>query len=118
MDSDEVYIGSICVDSGQMMLCDPCYIENSWNDQEFDFRNIQQYAGQFNYGGACAATLSEKGAGVIGDFDTAVVCSTGYGDGKYPVYVTYEGGRIASMRIDFMSYHDESSDDDDEDEEY
>lgn len=101
---EEVLIGYVGVDSGQMMLCDPCYIKSHWKDEMTnDFTNLAPFAGNFSYLGACEATLSEEQSGVIGDFNTAAVCSTGYGDGTYPVYVTYSrSGRVASMRIEFM----------------
>jgi hypothetical protein len=97
----EKLIGYIGVDSGQMMLCDPCYINSSWENIDADFKNIDQYAGKFNYGGACQATLSDKSAGILED-GIGAVCSTGWGDGSYPVYVTYEGNRISQMRIEFI----------------
>jgi hypothetical protein len=28
-------IGEVGVDSGQLMLCDPCYIDSEWSKQEF-----------------------------------------------------------------------------------
>jgi hypothetical protein len=112
----EVLIGSIGVDSGQMMLCDPCYIESSWENETIDFKNIDQYAGKFNYGGACQATLSDKGAGILED-GIGAVCATGFGDGSYNVYVTYSdegswGKRISEMRIVFIG--DEVEEDDEE----
>ena len=124
MNSKEVYIGSIAVDSGQMMLCDPCYIDSSWkkNDVPADFTNLSMFHEQFSYLGAAEATLSHKSAGILYNeyVGLGAVCSTGWGDGMYPVYVVYnDEGRIAEMRIEFISeYEDEEFDeDDDEDEE-
>lgn len=110
--SDEVLIGSVFVDSGQMMLCDPCYIDSSWEKIDADFDNINQYVGQFNYGGAAQATLSDKDAGILGN-GLGAVCATGFGDGNYNVYVTYSnegswGKRISEMRIVFIG--EEASD--------
>lgn len=28
-------IGHVAVDSGQLLLCDPCYIDSQWKDEEF-----------------------------------------------------------------------------------
>ncbi len=36
-----VRIGSITVDSGQVMICDPCYIDDHWKKEEF--QDIRQY---------------------------------------------------------------------------
>ena len=32
----EVYLGSVGVDSGQLMICDPCYIDSEWEKEDFD----------------------------------------------------------------------------------
>jgi hypothetical protein len=35
-------IGHVGVDSGQLLLCDPCYIDSQWEKEEFlDFRTYQ-----------------------------------------------------------------------------
>ena len=113
----EVLIGSIGVDSGQMMLCDPCYVKDFVNTEPLDLTNNgEKYTGEFSYGGACNATLSDKSAGILED-GIAAVCSTGFGDGSYNVYVTYsnEGGwgkRVSEMRIVFIG--DEVEDEDEE----
>jgi Protein of unknown function (DUF4241) len=31
----EVYLGSVAVDSGQLMICDPCYIDSEWQNEDF-----------------------------------------------------------------------------------
>lgn len=118
--SNEICIGRIGVDSGQMMLVDPCYLKDFVITESLDLTNNgAKYAGQFSYGGACSATLSDKQSGILGDFGTAAVCATGFGDGSYNVYVTYSdegawGKRISEMRIVFI---DDEYEDDDEDEE-
>lgn len=105
---NEKLIGHIGVDSGQMLLCDPCYIDNMWSKSESpkDFRDLSSYEGKFNYLGSAQATLSDKKAGIL-DMSVAAVCSTGWGDGLYPVYVTYEGDRISEMRIVFIAEDEE-----------
>ena len=38
-------IGHVGVDSGQLLLCDPCYIDSEWEKEEFeDFRTYQHKA--------------------------------------------------------------------------
>lgn len=34
-------IGTVAVDSGQLMICDPCYISNEW--QDVPFRDVRAY---------------------------------------------------------------------------
>jgi hypothetical protein len=35
---DEVLIGHVGVDSGQLIVCDPCYIDSEWEEEEFDWK--------------------------------------------------------------------------------
>ena len=37
----EVLIGHVGVDSGQLMICDPCYIDSQWENE--DFEDIRVY---------------------------------------------------------------------------
>lgn len=93
------YAGSFAVDSGQAMVGDPCYL-NDWNtnaDIEFE---PEKHAGEYSYLGACNQTINHA-YGEIGN-SSAVVFSTGYGDGIYPVYVkTNDDGRVSMVVIDF-----------------
>jgi len=109
----EKFIGYVGVDSGQMMLVDPCYIDSSWEKSEI-VGSFPDHKGEFNYNGACNASLSEDMAGIIGH-ELGIVCSTGWGDGCYPVYVTYEGNRVSEMRIVFMADEEESVNTDEDD---
>jgi hypothetical protein len=106
----EKLIGYIGVDSGQMMLCDPCYIDSMWeNTKGASCSDFSEFEGKFNYLGAAQATLSKNQVGIL-DKGSAAVCSTGWGDGSYPVYVTYEGNRVSEMRIVFMGAEEEDED--------
>jgi len=108
-----VLIGHVGVDSGQLMICDPCYIKaDDWADQPYAPANAVDGKYPFTYNGACGATLNEDSAGQLGTFDTGIAFASGYGDGTYPVYATYVNGRIASVEIVLIS-----EDEDDEDEE-
>lgn len=96
------YAGSIAVDSGQAMIGDPCYLDTwqTWDSDEMRFEDHSRVAGEYGYLGACNATLT-KGYGELGN-SSAVVMSTGYGDGLYPVYIKLdENGRISMAVIDF-----------------
>ena len=104
------YAGSIAVDSGQAMVGDPCYLDKwePWADgTSFDH---EANAGKYGYLGACGVTLKE-GYGQLGAAD-AVVFSTGYGDGIYPVYVKLnDDGRVGMVVIDFEGELDDDEQD-------
>ena len=93
-------IGKCGVDSGQIMITDPCYVI----DGEFTEKHYQQ---------VCEITLADGHAGSLpydlGHEGKAVVSSSGIGDGLYPVYATYEevdgwGERIMKLEIDFSEH--------------
>ena len=99
-------IGQIAVDSGQIMIIDPCYIEDSFETQ-FDgkYEDQQKISYAMNYDGCCQATLNEKGFGSLGNKyvnQLAIACRTTYGDGVYPVYAQFnDDGQVTSLTIDF-----------------
>jgi len=88
-------IGHIPVDSGQMMLIDPCYILADNNTKDEKLNKL--------YESCIDVTCSDAMAGTI---DGGAVSSTGYGDGSYPVYVEYDGNRVASLTIKFIEPSD------------
>jgi len=83
-----VEIGKVSVDSGQIMIADPCYLDSLSDDY---------------YENVCAAT--EQGAGnakMFTHFGMAVVTRTAYGDGLYPVKAEMnDSGTILRLIIDF-----------------
>ena len=93
-----VLAGAFAVDSGQAMVGDPCYLDD-WDTNKGDEWNLEGKVGQYSYQGASATTLANN-YGELGN--SAVVFSTGYGDGLYPVYVQInEDGRVSKVVIDF-----------------
>lgn len=99
LDLDLHYAGMIAIDSGQAMVGDPAYLDN-WDDDKTKEWNLEGKVGQYSYQGASATTLT-KNYGQL-ETATAVVFSTGLGDGLYPVYVhTDEEGTITKVVIDF-----------------
>ena len=97
--TDLIYAGSFAVDSGQAMVGDPCYLDE-WDTNKNEEWNIEGKKGQYSYHGASATTI-EHSYGELG-VANAVVFSTGYGDGVYPVYVKLnDDGRVAMVVIDF-----------------
>ncbi len=98
-------IGHFSVDSGQAMVGDPCYLSD-YDPNTNDEWNLEGKIGQYSYQGASATTI----AGNFGELGLgqAVVFSTGYGDGSYPVYAQVnEDGRVAKIVIDFVGDDDE-----------
>jgi hypothetical protein len=103
--TDLIHAGSFGVDSGQAMVGDPCYLDN-WDTNKNDEWNLEGKVGEYSYQGASATTI-ESNYGEIG-IGSAVVFSTGYGDGVYPVYVQLnDDGRVSKVVIDFEGDIDE-----------
>jgi hypothetical protein len=102
-------LGTVGVDSGQVMVCDPCYIGSEWQKDDdkkelFDKSN----EGKFSYGGCCIATMSEKLGGQLkyklGHAGAGVAVSSGYGDGGYPVYAEYnDEGIVKRITVEFIA---------------
>jgi len=96
-DEREIIIGEVGIDSGQILLIDPCYIDSNW---------VKSEEGKGEYGGGsyedcCKVTLGDKSAGEVKSIG-GVASETGYGDGVYPVYAKYDRrGRITEIRIVF-----------------
>lgn len=101
-------LGYVAVDSGQLVLVDPCYLKD-WRDGPFDL-NLKP---DNHYAECCMASLSVKGGGIVFS-DLAVCFSTGWGDGTYAVYATKEDGRIVKVEIE-MGGEDQEAGLDEED---
>ncbi|MBJ7288998.1 DUF4241 domain-containing protein [Williamsia sp.] len=118
-DIEVVLLGAVGVDSGQLMITDPCYIDGEWIDDADDIAKVtgrgshlqvaneqNQAAAQgpfsFSYSGAVNATLT-AGYGELayrkGHAGAGVVFSTAWGDGFYPVYGEMHDGRIVRVYI-------------------
>lgn len=113
MSENTKLIGYCSVDSGQIMLSDPCYVEQfrvemDEPDGKFD-ATLEPVSGSYpyTYNGASSATCSKQSAGALGG-GLGVVVTSGYGDGSYPVYATYNSeGRVIEARIVFDDYSKE-----------
>ena len=89
---EKTLIGYCGVDSGQLMLIDPCYV-----DEGFDYNEIIELWSKAK-GKAGIRVLDELG----------VVTNTGWGDGNYPVYAEMIGNRVARVTVEFMSEDDDA----------
>jgi hypothetical protein len=118
-----VRLGEVGVDSGQLMITDPCYIDQEWqhdlalddtvaeivgsrqssqveagDDARSDDRKLPSYS----YRGVMEAALS-NGYGELayrlGHSGAGVAFLTAWGDGVYPVYGEMHDGRIIRVYI-------------------
>ena len=108
------YIGSIGVDSGQMMLSDPSYVKDFADSDDVEklmdaIKNGSDDS--YSYTGACSQSNAPQQAGVlVNDIgaELGAVCSSGFGDGVYPVFVKrHDFGdndtRVVEMKIEFVN---------------
>jgi len=144
-------MGLVAVDSGQLMITDPCYIDSEWQDQPFEdirllkddetgeiyqfgkdfhhydekisgfdltvneltkegrFKSVEVDRSKditFSYAGACYATLSESGYGILpfklGHEGAGIAVRTVLGDGMYPVYAEKYDGKIVRVYFNLM----------------
>lgn len=91
-------IGYCPVDSGLIMLCDPCYV-------------LDQEPRPNKYSEDICKTLEDGKETSQVLHNMAVVTKTAYGDGQYPVYITRnKEGRISSAIIDFDNLYGDPED--------
>lgn len=109
------FIGYVGVDSGQVMITDPCYLAD-WKADDFTEQGDRL---DYSYSGACNATLGENGGNAIGSGTQGVASRTAYGDGCYPVYqILSRDGTVEGLFVDFNGIvegeDDDASEDDDD----
>lgn len=113
-------IGVVGVDSGQVLICDPCYINSEWDSDmsKADDWNtaVKAAAGKFSYEGCCYATLSSVGHGQLnykrGHAGVGIASRTAYGDGSYPAHeVLNDKGEFRGIFIDFLPGDEEEASD-------
>lgn len=108
----EVLIGQIGVDSGQVMVCDPCYLDK-WGGNDWD-GTAKSEGFTFDYTGACQATTrGDRSGGELG-MGLAVASSTAWGDGCYEVYQIWKGSEMLRIEIRFQTEADVDGESDDE----
>lgn len=117
-DIRRVLLGRVGVDSGQLMVIDPCYIDSSWKKGGYDDEGS-------SYREACDTTMNSPNKGgptLINGYgnNLAVVFESGFGDGVYEVWAEIMdcgvwGERISRVEIILIN---DDNEDDDEDEEW
>lgn len=101
------YIGGVAVDSGQLMITDPCYVDGEWQSEPFaivsDVERNEDTLFNYSYDGACRSTLSGGGHGELafkkGHSGAGVAFGTAWGDGIYPVYAEKHDGHIVRVYV-------------------
>ena len=97
--SEWTLVGTCGVDSGQLLLTDPCYLPEFKQDE---FQKDEP-SSDYSYNGCCHATSGTVPAGPVGIGYSGVATATGYGDGTYPVYAKLDGGRVRAVMAVFES---------------
>lgn len=100
-------IGEVAVDSGQLMITDPCYVDSEWQEEPYGSGAIAERdhnaAFNYSYDGACRSTTGEEGHGQLaftrGHTGAGVAFGTAWGDGFYPVYAEKHDGRIVRVYV-------------------
>lgn len=109
MSTDWTKVGEVYVDSGTIAVGDPCYVNGrdassgakDWND--FLVKTWPLTFGKPRGKVDEAARNAEMNvANVMGKEGVGIVVSSGYGDGRYPVYIRKNSeGRIMGVMVDF-----------------
>lgn len=92
-------IGHVGVDSGSLMIGDPCYfIDDNWSDEHYN----QIVCGNWSHS---LKVKFDKPADINSAHEgKGIIFNSGLGDGVYDVYARFTecfGRRIAEIRIDF-----------------
>jgi hypothetical protein len=96
-----IRLGGAGVDSGQLLVVDPCYLKR-WRDGEVETAQTDgawrvTNAGANDYAACCAATLGPTRGGEAGE---GVAFRSGYGDGRYDIFGRIEGGVVTRVVVD------------------
>lgn len=97
-----ILMGHVDVDSGQLMVGDPCYL-SEWKGHDWE---QDAPKGEYSYSGACEATTSGVAFGelnhAMGHPGAAIAFGGFGGDGSFPVYAEYDSdGYLSKVTIDF-----------------
>lgn len=88
MDS-RIKIGEVGVDSGQLVICDPCYINHEGNHRELnDYDYMLKKRAESGNGDLNRAEKYLQLKYDLGHDGLGVVFDSGLGDGVYDVYAT------------------------------
>jgi hypothetical protein len=104
---ERVKIGEVGVDTGQLMICDLCYIDDEWVKEDYSGEG-KPAKHKFSYNAICQALPGKNIAQLLnkmGHPGVGVAFNRGIGDGTYPVYARVvdfgdnRGDTIVEVRI-------------------
>jgi len=108
-------LGTIGVDSGTMMFCDPCYVIRELNNLEEEYCNSDSPLDWEEFSATRLSALYEGNGSVVSlndyNFADGAVMHTGFGDGCYEVEIEEGdfgkfGKRVVSAKITFIQPKD------------
>jgi len=95
----EKQVGEVSVDSGQILICDPCYLRDHGLSEELCDEIYQATIGK----NLCGPAVNTQMRNTDKQFPLGFATRTGYGDGGYKVFVKHNGeGRVAEIKIVFI----------------
>lgn len=110
-------VGDVAVDSGHILIVDPCYALR--DSREFKGEPIKPNG--YDYNEWLEHPESDELICQPWGDSVGLITSAGYGDGRYPVYATFENGVVTSITVYFDGdpnvpdeFDDEYYDDEDE----
>ena len=104
INDDPIHLGSFSVDSGQIFIGDPCYLDKFESNE---YSENPKHKKKFSYAGACQASLSKKRSGTLGN-GLGVALGTLWGDGYYDVLgIPNEDGEVEAVVIPLDIFPDE-----------
>ena len=109
-------LGTIGVDSGTMMFCDPCYVIEEMNKLEEEYFSTNPPIDWEEFCKTRLVTLKEGVNGSVVNLNNdsyadGAIMNTGFGDGAYQVEIEEGdfgefGKRVVSAKITFIEPHD------------
>ncbi len=83
--------GEVGVDAGLIWVGDPCYVLG--DDSTHRVTDWLKFCDILDHNKNVNEPLGER---------VGLAISSGYGDGRYPVYIKEEDGRVKAIRIEFF----------------
>lgn len=97
-DYNKVYLGRVAVDSGQLILVDPCYLLNIQQEPLFTKSAYQKISELTLHGENSSGSFTQGGFGV------GVAFASGDGDGYYPVYALVKNNRPMCVWVEMDDF--------------
>ena len=114
--SDWELVGECGVDSGQIIVVDPCYVISD----ESDLDKFKESGDYNDVDATYEELLKERDVrnsnNLTDAFKFGIVTNTGFGDGEYNVYIKKEkqgdwGERVSELKIVFIGDEEEEEED-------